>query len=451
MVGDKPNASRLAIKTTMTSAARSPDRHLLARVRGKTLETYRAAGRKFVDWALRNHRRPWTPDEWDDALADYKREAEEEDEQHLSYANFVATVAVVEFFFPRLKGKLQVSHAIIKGWGISHVTRHTVPMGRGACALMCVYFSTWGAHRLGVGCVLQGQTGMRPSEMLGLRGADVSFPEDRGEDPQRAPVLIGLGVRAGTKLKRAQAAIIQQVGRESLVAALRELCAATPPDEPLFPYRLETYRKMIRKVEETLQVNIGWGPHSPRAGYATDARADGQTFEEIREGGRWQADTSLRTYLDVVQAASIALTLKSAGLAPSFAAALVHWPWYVRAGAAQDAAQRSQAVGRWDVDARGDRRRAEFVVQRAVSKVTSQHAYAKSTAAYPATREPPADGGRSQRRAEADAVALPPLRSRSAPRPPATGPELVRLALEQDSDDKWRDAGAGAASRCIVS
>ena len=40
---------------------------------------------------------------------------EEDEERSISYANFVATVAVVEFFFPKMKGKLQVSHAIIKG------------------------------------------------------------------------------------------------------------------------------------------------------------------------------------------------------------------------------------------------------------------------------------------------------------------------------------------------
>ena len=38
----------------------------------------------------------------------------------------------------------------------------------------------------------------------------------------------------------------------------------------------------------------------PRAGFASDAVLANRPFVEIREGGRWQSDTSLRGYLDVV-------------------------------------------------------------------------------------------------------------------------------------------------------
>eukprot|EP00959_Pyramimonas_sp_CCMP1952_P295399 6178501-Pyramimonas_sp.AAC.1 len=43
----------------------------------------------------------------------------------------------------------------------------------------------------------------------------------------------------------------------------------------------------------------GWSPHSPRSGWATDSRAEGASFAEIREGGRWVSDFSLRIHLDV--------------------------------------------------------------------------------------------------------------------------------------------------------
>ena len=70
-------------------------------------------------------------------------------------------------------------------------------------------------------------------------------------------------------------------------------------------------------VETKLKVNIAWTPHSPRAGFASDATAAGKSFTEIREAGRWIADSSLRTYVDIVTAASISTSLRLEGLRPA--------------------------------------------------------------------------------------------------------------------------------------
>ena len=74
--------------------------------------------------------------------------------------------------------------------------------------------------------------------------------------------------------------------------------------------------------------NVGWTPHSPRAGFASESRALGFSFLEVREIGRWVADKSLRTYIDVVSAGSIAVNLQSQGLRPALAFAEEHWLEY---------------------------------------------------------------------------------------------------------------------------
>ena len=51
------------------------------------------------------------------------------------------------------------------------------------------------------------------------------------------------------------------------------------------------------------------------------------SFEQIRETGRWKVDGSLRVYIDMVQAAHIAVGLKAAGWGPAFDWAAQHWAW----------------------------------------------------------------------------------------------------------------------------
>ena len=54
--------------------------------------------------------------------------------------------------------------------------------------------------------------------------------------------------------------------------------------------------------QEVLQL-FGYSPHSPRAGFASDAMLSARDFTSIREEGRWVSDQSLRIYLDGVSTA----------------------------------------------------------------------------------------------------------------------------------------------------
>ena len=64
-------------------------------------------------------------------------------------------------------------------------------------------------------------------------------------------------------------------------------------------------------------MDFGWTPHSPRAGFASEAIQDGVPFQEIKEAGRWLVDSSLRAYIDLVQTAQIAVDVQARGLLPA--------------------------------------------------------------------------------------------------------------------------------------
>ena len=209
---------------------------------------------------------------------------------------------------------------MIAGWSIARVARHTVPLGLGPACLLAALLST-DHPRLGLGIVIQRLLGMRPSELLGIQGRDVALPGHSHSGGSEVCV-IGLGIRGGTKAKRAQAVMLRDAMGIGLV---RWLCSETPPDKVLTPYTYEQYRRLLQKTERKLGLELGWTPHSPRSGFASELTAAGVPFVELRERGRWVADTSLRTYVDLVSSANIAVSLRLSGLASAIAYVQVHF------------------------------------------------------------------------------------------------------------------------------
>ena len=281
-----------------------------ARVTEKTLEVYRSAGLRFSTWALQRGLRPSGADEWDDLLVEFKNDQIE----YLTPAKFVNTVASVEFFFPRMRGRLLWSKAVIAGWERNVGRKHTVPLGKLPGKLLGVHIAAKGNPRLGLALIVQCHAGMRPPELLGILPEDLIFPRDLGDNVDIASVSIALGARTGTKLKRPQVVRIFQEDRD-IMEVLQDITRATPAGTPLFPYSLVQHRRALKDTEGSLGLSMGRGPHSPRAGWASDSKAEGLSFEEVRERGRWNSDGSLRIYLDIVGASHILTQLNTKGFA----------------------------------------------------------------------------------------------------------------------------------------
>ena len=298
------------------------DRRQEGKVQAETLANYKRYALSLSTWAANNNFRPQSDEEWDDTLVEYLNASPK-----LTLATFTTTVAAVEFFFPQLKHKMPWTHAILTGWGTMHPTNHTKPLGKWPSKLVACHICHFAQPRLALGMVVQAHTGMRPSEMLGLHAEDIVFPEFTGSSLERSPVLFGLGMRKGTKLKRPQVARLHFKDRD-VVAVLADCLRHTPKGQRVFPYTLRQYGAALKKAEAALGMEVGWTPHSARAGFATDCRTEGMDFREIMEAGRWQAETSLRIYLDILGAADISVRLQSRGLGPALRWSAAGWVSY---------------------------------------------------------------------------------------------------------------------------
>ena len=119
--------------------------------------------------------------------------------------------------------------------------------------------------RAAAGLVVQEDRGLRPGEILGIKGTDIVLPEEV-PDTNGAAVLL-LGMRAGTKANRAQGV---QVHSPFVIAVLRELRCITGSMDRIVPLVLSAYNSCI--YEACLTEGIGqqgWSGHSARFGFVT--------------------------------------------------------------------------------------------------------------------------------------------------------------------------------------
>ena len=298
------------------------DRDVVARVKPVTLRRYQAAMVTFASWALQEDLPSSSSEELDDALMGHKQS------ELPTRSQFILVVSALEFCVPAAKGHLHWSHAAISGWSKRVRIRHTLPLTKRPAKLLAIQMAVRGKRRLGIGLLLQVHTGLRPSELLSLEPQHLLFPQDQGWSGEKSlPLVIALGMRRGTKVKRQQTATLSPIHSE-LWQALWELRRCTPPGFYLFPHTLEAYRQELRSCEAALGWKVGFTPHGPRAGFATDARLEGVPFVEIREAGRWQSDSSLRCYLDIVAAADVVRAMRMTGQAGRLEAAERAWPYY---------------------------------------------------------------------------------------------------------------------------
>ena len=122
--------------------------------------------------------------------------------------------------------------------------------------------------------------------------------------------IVSLGFRKGTKAKSVQSVVCRNL---VIICVLRLLCNSGRPVTTLMGCSYDTYRKLIRSAQVQARLETGYTPHSPRAGFATESIAEGRDVVSVRESGRWLSGTSLRVYLDLVGAASLAQQHKVQG------------------------------------------------------------------------------------------------------------------------------------------
>lgn len=103
------------------------------------------------------------PEDLDHLLLEFRTEAE------LSKSKHNILVAAVEFFLPHVKGRLVYSREALKGRANVEAVHHTIPLPQDCAYLLATLHASRGFPRLATAVLLQQGTGLRPSELLGIR------------------------------------------------------------------------------------------------------------------------------------------------------------------------------------------------------------------------------------------------------------------------------------------
>ena len=203
--------------------------------------------------------------------------------------------------YPSLRGELVFTYAWMKTLGTSQPPVHHAPLPWLVAVDMAHWLTMAGFHRRAALLLLGWRFGLRPSELVALRGADVYAPS-RMLYPSNGFLRLGTGPR-GTKAGRPQ--VVRALKEDLQAQSLLEFFAgSTPPNAQLTD--LLTYRALHNCVKTAVVATnhlVAFSPHSARAGWASARFAAGQPFTELQEDGRWRSPAALRIYLDAVAAA----------------------------------------------------------------------------------------------------------------------------------------------------
>ena len=176
-------------RETFSWGPRYLDVHHAASVRPATLTAYQRAVQHFLDYLDENGWDPRTPEEFDDLLVEWTFDKE----PSLSRIRFA--YAAIEFFFPRMRGRLTWTKDRVDVLQRRLPVKHAIPAGYETCVLLGAKISSMGRPRIGLAPLVQVVCGFRPGELLGLRPIDVAI----SPDPSKSHcVVIRVGAGRGT-------------------------------------------------------------------------------------------------------------------------------------------------------------------------------------------------------------------------------------------------------------
>jgi hypothetical protein len=271
---------------------------------------------RFVTWCALQCLRVKSEGELDDLLVEYG------DALLKFRGDFSILLSAVQFWFPRTKGKLVASYMYRKGWEAITGIKHTTPMLPPFVFAVAAQMVQNGRARMGIGLLVQFEGLLRACELFPIRARDIVLPEFQPHlKTKKCFILLGFG--RSTKVKRQQVA---KLTNPFIIAALRYVYSmASTPEDFLFSCDYNQYTGLLTDSLQKLGLGgLGFTPHSPRSGKATQMLLDETPFKEIQEAGRWASDTSLRIYLDRAQALATDTVARSIPLLP-----FVHNPWKI--------------------------------------------------------------------------------------------------------------------------
>ena len=268
-------------------------------LRPASAAAYAKSVQDFAEWIQTRQLQAVYPAEIDRAVVRYAQE------KKLTRAKLENLCAALRRGLPQLKGNLSWAEMHLKNLLRYSPPVHKVPMLRFVALVVGYTMALDGFARAGALLILQVCSGMRPGELLGLKREDLVAGR-RGVNNGNA--VIALGRKTGTKAGRAQFIVIHAAEDPFAISIISAFCATTKFGQALSSLDYIGYSKILSKTLAKMRLaDMGFTPHSPRAGWATTLRLQGMAFSEIQERGRWAQAATLRTYLDAVAASTVLL------------------------------------------------------------------------------------------------------------------------------------------------
>jgi len=291
----------------------------LGDVKPATLVVYRQAATAFLQFLDEENYEPGCAEEFDDLLVEWSIS------RCPKLSQLRLAVAATEFVYPRFKGKLVWSRQRLDSLERESPPQHAVPCGRELAGLLGAQLSSLRHARYGLGLELQAAVGLRPGEMVQLTGDDF---RQSPEVDKAWLVIIRLGHAVSTKVRREQYALLDVRTHSSLWKSLQLAIRLTPDGAKVFPFSLASYSHWLKQAQLSLNLPLGISPHSGRAGFVSDAIAQGKSPTRIREAGRWASESSFRIYVDIVGSLHAGQAARIAGYADAIQWVLGHAELY---------------------------------------------------------------------------------------------------------------------------
>lgn len=258
-----------------------------------TLEKYRRAVRGFVEWCRDRGLDARDDEELDELLNEYLHELFFEGK---GKALASCTLYGMRLYEPRLKGRLPVSEAALRGFERALPSRPYLPMPWELTVAVAVRLAGDGRWRMAIGVLLAFDCLLRINELLALRREDL---------PEHAGGMVV--VLKATKTGANQSVVVRRPHVRVLVSLL---LADTAPGAKVFPFSAATFRSTFQRCVKRLGVSEHFVPHSLRHGGATRMFLDGDDIKTIMHRGRWLSLKSVTRYVQSCRAALLELRLR---------------------------------------------------------------------------------------------------------------------------------------------
>lgn len=254
-----------------------------------TAHRYKRSVIEFLQWIDDNGDDARDVKELDDLLLDYIHELYENGS---GKAKAISTYYGVIMYAPRLKFELIRSKQAVYGWSKRMPSQARPPITWELAVVTAVQLVRIGKYRYGVGVLVAFDCLLRVGELTGIRREDVADSEDLRIGVEHKGMVL--------RLRKTKTGPEQGVSvlNPDVCQLLRDLVKVTPAKGYLFPFRTDSFRRVLKAVWAQLDLSADYTPHSLRHGGATRYHhVKGMSMEDILQRGRWSSTESARRYI----------------------------------------------------------------------------------------------------------------------------------------------------------